>query len=145
MLHLPLGKIQSEDILQVVGDFCQMLRWCENDYAEYSLFNFLELVMSQNPRNISLDYLALPLVLDRSMDRLGEHEFLAVCRELKHGDVLELHSNSSLLAFLKSHFASLGITGKTTALPSGHDIETRTILQRRRNNSLKKTGASDRT
>ncbi len=135
MLHLPLSKIQSEDIQQVVSDFCQMLRWRESDYADYSLFNFLELVMSQDPKHISLDYLALPLVLDRRMDQLGEHGFLAVCRELKNGDVLELHRSSSLLTFLKSHFAGLGITGKTTALPLGLDIETRTILQRRRNQS----------
>jgi hypothetical protein len=136
MLSIPLGEIQSEDIQQVIADFCQMLRWRQSDYDEYSLFNFLELVMSQNPKNISLDYLALPFVLDRSMDQLGGHEFLAICRELKHGDTLELHSSKTLLAFLKSHFAGLGITGKTTPLPAGFDIETRTILQRRRNSGL---------
>lgn len=134
MLHIPLGKIESEDVRQVINDFCQMLRWRESDYEEYSLFNFLEVVMKQKPDLISLDYLALPLVLDRRMDQLGDHDFLQVCRELKNGDVLELHSGKSLLAFLKSHFADLGIMGKASALPAGLDIETRTILQRRSNN-----------
>jgi hypothetical protein len=132
-LHIPLAKIESEQIRQVVTDFCQMLHWRECDYEEYSLFNFLEVVMNQKPEHISLDYLALPLVLDRRMDQLGDHDFLQVCRELKNGDVLEHHSAKSLLAFLKTHFAGLGITGKQPTLPAGLDIETRTILQRRRN------------
>jgi hypothetical protein len=39
----------------------------------------------------------------------------------------------SLLAFLKNHFAYLWTKAKTTQIPAGHDITTRTILQQRRN------------
>lgn len=133
MLQVPLGEIEDPEVKQAAIDFCRMLRWRETDYAEYSLFNFLELAMNQNPQFISLDYLALPLVLDHKMAELREHGFYAVCRELKNNDVLEQYDSISLLAFLKNHFAYLWTKAKTTQIPAGHDITTRTILQQRRN------------
>lgn len=133
MLQTPLAAIEDEEIQQGIADFCQMLRWRADDYAEYPLFNFLELVMTQDPNLVSLDYLALPRVLDRPMDSLRPPGFRALCQELKHGDTLDQHGGLSLLAFLKNHFAYLQPGKNPPATAQGHDSETRTILQRRRN------------
>lgn len=133
MLRTPLAAILDEEIQQGVTDFCRMLRWREDDYAEYPLFNFLELVMSQDPKLVSLDYLALPRILDRKMDTLRPPGFRALCQELKNGDTLEQHGGITLLSFLKTHFAYLRTKPKAPRAPAGADITTRTILQRRLN------------
>jgi hypothetical protein len=135
-LQTRIIEIENPDLMEVIDDFCEMLNWRKNDYSDYNLREFLEVVFKADPKSISLSQIALPRVLDRKIGKLHDHGFYPVCRALKHDDTIEPYAGVTLLAFLKPHFAPLQTHAKAHCAPAGHDSVTRTILQRRRNGDL---------
>ena len=133
ILHTTLAHIEAEMVLLLVGDFCEMLRWDRAEYSDYTLFNFFEIVMMQSPDSFSLDHIAQPRILGKKLGKIQSGEIQALCRELKNGDTIDQHSSTTLLAFFKSHFEYLLPKPLPEAHQIGHDITTRTILQRRKN------------
>lgn len=136
LLQTPIPEIENPDVMEVIDDLCAMLSRRKDDYLDYNLREFLEVIFKADPKFISLSQIAMPRVLDRKIGKLHDHGFYPVCRALKNDDTMEQHAGVTLLAFLKPHFTPLRAKPQSRCAPTGHDSVTRTILQRRRNGDL---------
>lgn len=132
LLHTALGENQDESVKRLVYDLCALRKRRITDYDEYTLFNFLEVVVKEDSKYLSLDHLAAPMILDQKLDTLHGLGIYSVCRELNNGDTLEPKAGMTLIKFIKKRFAVLANTSKSAALDT-EDIDIRIILQRRRN------------
>jgi len=105
LLQSKLKDIESDDVLQIVADLCNMAQWPVAEFEQHSLHAFLQLAMTRPPKLLTLDYVALPSALGTRMDKLQRHGFYAVCSELQQGGSLEPFDRVSLLSYLKKRFA----------------------------------------
>ena len=103
-LHTPLADIGDEGIDELIDDLCQMLKWQANEYAEYTLRQFLETVFGDDPNRVGLEYIWVPRVVHRKLGELYDHSVYAICRELKNGQGLEDFFGRTLLLFLEKIF-----------------------------------------
>lgn len=136
LFQTPISEIENPEVIEVIDDFCQMLNWRKDDYLDYNLREFLEVVFKENPKSISLSHIPLSRILDRKMGKLRDHGIYPVCRMLNNEDTMEQHAKISLLAFLKERFATPPTQPKARRIATGHDSVTRTIIQRRLNGDL---------
>jgi len=135
MLHIPLGQIEDNEILEVVSDLAQILRWPLLDFEEHTVFDFLQIVMTE--KLLSTTYLPSPSILDKKMAKIQDHGFYQVCKQLVGNLSLEPYDRKTLLSFLKSHFTCS--RSKAIYLPSNPTDQERKIdliRLRRRNGTL---------
>ena len=136
LLRTPIGKIEDAGIQDVIQDLCEMRHWHPSHYPEHTLFEFLDLVMMQDPKGISLDHIAVPRVLDQQLEALRDHGIHPVCRELKSGDTSQLRGELTLFSFLKKHFADLQSPRPPRRPPSDYERDIQITRLRRENGSL---------
>ena len=136
MLRTPVGEIDDAGIQQVIQDLCEMLRWHPSHYPEHTLFEFLDLVMMQDPKAISLENIAVPRVLDQKLEALRDHGIHPVCRELKNDDTSQLRGELTLFSFLRRHFTDLQTPLKPRRFPTDHERDIKITRLRRENGSL---------
>jgi len=132
LLHTPLGDNSDESVRHLVHDLCSIRNRRVSDYDDYTLFNFLEVIAKEDSKILSLDHLAIPVILDQKLGTLHDTGVYSVCQELNHGDTLEAESETTLIKFLKKRIAVLGTPAKPTE-PSAQEIDMRIIQQRRKN------------
>ncbi len=104
MLQTPLCQIEDDDTMEVIAALCQILKWQIIDFKEHSLFAFLQIAMTQEPKAISTTYLPTLSILDEKLAKIQTHGFYQICKELKNGCSLEPYDNKTLMIFLKNHF-----------------------------------------
>ena len=136
MLQIPLCQIEDDDTMEVIADLCQILKWPIMEFKDHSLFAFLQIAMTQEPKAISTAYLPTPSILDKKLAKIQIHGFYQVCKELKNGLPLEPYDDKTLMAFLKSHFADHRPKPiKRSSLPTDQERDA-AIIKLRRNNAL---------
>ncbi|GAA5120105.1 hypothetical protein JIN84_20875 [Luteolibacter yonseiensis] len=132
LLHTPLGENQDESVANLVRDLCGIRNRRISDYDDYTLFNFLEVVVKEDSKSLSSDHLAAPMILDQKLGKLQDLGIYSVCKELNNGDTLEAEAGTILVKFLKKRFTAPASSGKSAEV-SAHDLDVRIIQQRRRN------------
>jgi hypothetical protein len=132
LLHTLLGENEDESVARLVQDLCGIRNRRISDFDDYSLFNFLEVVVKEDSKFLSLDYLAIPAILDRKLGKLQDLGIYSICKELNHGDTLEPDSETPLISFLKKRFTTPPASAKPAGL-SAHDVDVKIIQQRRKN------------
>jgi hypothetical protein len=136
LMNTTLGEIEDESIHLLMQDLCEMLCWRQDDFRDYSFFDFLGVIIREKREMVSLDHIAIPRVLDQKLEKLRDLGIFQLCRELKNNDTSQVRGEVTLFSFLQQHLAELQTPERKSAPLTDAEFKARIIRTQRENGSL---------